>query len=59
MKERMALYSRVQRILAKELPYVSLWHEIRLTAYKSRVRGFSPMPGGDFTPLKDIWLATR
>ncbi|MEE8224445.1 MAG: ABC transporter substrate-binding protein, partial [candidate division NC10 bacterium] len=59
LKERMALYSRVQRILAKELPYVSLWHEIRLTAYTSRVRGFSPMPGGDFTPLKDIYIDDR
>ncbi len=53
---RKATYGRMQQILAMELPYVSLWHELRWAAYKARVRGFSLMPGGDFTPLKDIWL---
>lgn len=53
---RKATYRRIQKILAEELPYVSLWHELRWAAYKARVRGFHLMPGGDFTPLKDIWL---
>ena len=59
LNERKAIYSRLQQILAKELPYVSLWHEIRWTAYKSRIRGFAPMPGGDFTPLKNVHLASE
>ncbi|MFQ5656866.1 MAG: ABC transporter substrate-binding protein [Candidatus Methylomirabilales bacterium] len=59
LDERKAIYSRVQQILAQELPYISLWHEIRWTAYKSRVRGFSPMPGGNFIPLKDIYIDDR
>lgn len=54
--ERKATYSRIQRILAEELPYVSLWHELRWVAYTARIRGFFLMPGGDFTPLKDVWV---
>ncbi|MFQ5846355.1 MAG: ABC transporter substrate-binding protein [Candidatus Methylomirabilales bacterium] len=57
--ERKAAYGRIQQILAAELPYVSLWHELRWAAYRSRIRGFSIMPGGDFTTLKDAWLASR
>ena len=53
---RKATYSRIQQILAEELPYISLWHELRWVAYKARIRGFSLMPGGDFTPLKDVWI---
>jgi peptide/nickel transport system substrate-binding protein len=53
---RKATYSRIQQILAEELPYVSLWHELRWVAYKARIRGFSLMPGGDFTSLKDAWI---
>jgi peptide/nickel transport system substrate-binding protein len=54
--ERKATYSQIQKILAEELPYVSLWHELRWAAYRARIQGFSVMPGGDFTPLKDAWL---
>ncbi len=57
--ERRATYSRVQQVLAEELPYVSLWHELRWAAYKTRILGFAPLPGGDFTPLKDAWLDDR
>jgi len=53
---RKAAYGRIQKILAKEIPYVSLWHELRWAAYTARIRGFHLMPGGDFRPLKDIWL---
>ena len=57
--KRKAAYSRIQQILAKDLPYVSLWHEVRSTAYKARILGFAPMPGGDFTSLKDVRLASE
>ncbi|MFQ5881641.1 MAG: ABC transporter substrate-binding protein [Candidatus Methylomirabilales bacterium] len=56
LRERRAIYSHIQQILANDLPYVSLWHELRWAAYQERVRGFYLMPGGDFTPLKDVWL---
>ncbi|MGH7431989.1 MAG: ABC transporter substrate-binding protein [Candidatus Methylomirabilales bacterium] len=56
---RRTTYGRIQQILAEELPYISLWHELRWIAYKARIRGFSLMPGGDFTPLKDVWIDDR
>ncbi|MFQ5961036.1 MAG: ABC transporter substrate-binding protein [Candidatus Methylomirabilales bacterium] len=54
--QRKAAYSRIQQILAEDLPYVSLWHEIRWAAYTRRIVGFSLMPGGDFISLKDVRL---
>lgn len=57
--ERKAAYGRMQKIVATELPYVSLWHELRWAAHKARIRGFHLMPGGDFTSLKDIWIEER
>jgi peptide/nickel transport system substrate-binding protein len=59
LSERKAAYSRVQQILAEDLPYVSLWHEIRWAAYRGRIVGFSLMPGGDFISLKDVFLARQ
>lgn len=57
--ERKAVYRRVQKILAEELPYVSLWHELRWAAFKGEIHGFRLLPAGDFTPLRDVWLAGR
>lgn len=56
---RKVAYGRAQQILANELPYVSLWHEVRWAAHKAGIRGFSLMPGGDFTTLKDIYTDDR
>ncbi len=56
---RMKVYSRVQQILAEDIPYVSLWHEVRWAAYKDRIAGFSLMPGGDFISLKDVHIDDR
>lgn len=55
--ERKAAYSRIQQVLAEDLPYVSLWHELRSAAYKARILGFAPMPGGDFISLKNVQLS--
>ena len=57
--KRKAAYRRIQQILAQDLPYFSLWHEIRWAAYKGWIVGFSLMPGGDFTPLKDVRVDDR
>jgi peptide/nickel transport system substrate-binding protein len=55
-RRRKAIYGQIQQILAGELPYVSLWHELRWAAYRKSVRGFFLTPGGDFTSLRDVWL---
>jgi peptide/nickel transport system substrate-binding protein len=58
-RERKAMYRRVQQILAEELPYISLWHELRWAAFKGEIHGFRLLPAGDFIPLRDVWLAGR
>lgn len=53
---RRAIYRRVQQIVAEDLPYVVLWHGRMVAAHRRHVQGFTLYPGGDFTPLKDVWL---
>ncbi|MFQ5839961.1 MAG: ABC transporter substrate-binding protein [Candidatus Methylomirabilales bacterium] len=55
-RKRRIIYGRVQQILAQDLPYVSLWHERRWALVKKRLRGFTLMPGGELTPLQDVWI---
>ena len=55
-KQRKEVYSRVQKILAQDLPYVSLWNEVNVAVMDQRVRGFVLRPDGDFFSLKDVWI---
>jgi peptide/nickel transport system substrate-binding protein len=55
-EDRRRIYSRVQRILADEVPYVSLWHKSNLAVARERVRGFTLTPDGDFYPLARVTL---
>ncbi len=54
---RRRIYGELQRLLADDLPYVSLWHRDVTAACRDRVRGFRLTPGADFYPLKDVTLA--
>lgn len=56
-RARRAIYSRVQRIVAEDLPSVSLWHAKILAAMRDTIQGFALYPAGDYTPLKDVWLS--
>ena len=44
-------YDKVQRILARELPYVSLWHEDRVWIVRKPWQGISLKPSGSFRGL--------
>lgn len=57
-EERKRIYSQVQKLVAEDLPYVSLWHPRSLAVLRERVHGFRLYPSGDFTPLEDTWLIT-
>ena len=56
IKERRERYSQVQKILAQDLPYVSLWYGINVAAATRRVKGFHLNAAGDFMPLKEAWV---
>ena len=55
-EERKEVYGRIQKILARDLPYVSLWNEVNVVVMDPRVRGFVLRPDGDFLSLKDVWI---
>ena len=55
--ERRAIYADIQRILARELPYVSLWHRDNVAVARVRVRGLVLTPLADFRALKEVTLA--
>ncbi len=59
LEERKAIYSRVQKIIARDVPYVSLWHEVNVAVMRKEVKGFHLYPGGDFTSIKDVYLNRR
>jgi peptide/nickel transport system substrate-binding protein len=53
---RRAIYRQVQQIVARDLPYITLWHGRMVAAHRAHVRGFTLYPGGDFLPLKQVGL---
>jgi peptide/nickel transport system substrate-binding protein len=54
--ERKALYERVQKILAEEVPYVGLWYYDNVVVMRDNVMGFKLMQDGGFETLAETWL---
>ncbi len=48
---RREVYAQVQRIIAHDLPYVSLWYSRDVVACDSRIKNFRIFPGGDWRSL--------
>ncbi len=55
-EERRRAYSRIQQILAEEVPYVSLYHKANVAVMGERVQGFVLTPAGDFSVLSRVAL---
>lgn len=51
---RKRLYSRVQKILAEDTVYSSLWYRDNLVVVREGFRGFQIYAGGEYTSLKDL-----
>ncbi|MCZ6623848.1 MAG: ABC transporter substrate-binding protein [Deltaproteobacteria bacterium] len=54
LEERKRIYSRVQKILALELPYIPLWWTKNVVVMKPTVNGFIPYPDGGLISLKNV-----
>ena len=52
--ERKKIYSQIQKIIAEDLPYISLWHSDNIAVMSKGLEGFVLYPRGDFTSIKDI-----
>ncbi|MBU2511385.1 ABC transporter substrate-binding protein [bacterium] len=55
--KRKAIYSKIQKIAARELPYVSLWHRNNVSIVHKRVSGYQQHPMGGFLSFNRIDLA--
>jgi peptide/nickel transport system substrate-binding protein len=49
---RKDLYGSIQKRLAEDLPYISLWHPHNIVLMRKGLKGFVPYPTGDF---RSIW----
>lgn len=52
--ERLSLYGDVQRIIANDVPYVSLWYKTNVAVAQAGLTGIRLSPIADFTFLKDV-----
>jgi len=49
------LYSQVQRIVASDVPYVSLWYKTNVIVARPSLRGIQLGPAADFRLLRLVW----
>lgn len=55
--KRKAIYSQVQKKLAEDLPYFSLWHVNNVSIVHKRVSGYRQHPSGGFQSFRDVTLS--
>jgi peptide/nickel transport system substrate-binding protein len=56
---RKKIYSRVQQLVADDLPYVSLWWQDNVVVMNRSIEGFKPFPNGSLLSLADLTLLSR
>lgn len=56
---RKRIYSQIQKLVARDVPVVSLWHEDNLVAMRRQVRGFQILPTAALTYLDEAWKEPR
>jgi peptide/nickel transport system substrate-binding protein len=52
--ERLELYAQVQRLIARDVPYVSLWYKTNVAVAQRGLAGVRLTPLADFYFLKDV-----
>jgi peptide/nickel transport system substrate-binding protein len=52
--QRKELYSRIQKILAKDTVYTSLWYRNNLVVIREQFHGFQIYAGGEYISLKNV-----
>ena len=53
--ERRRLYSEVQQIVARDVPYIPLWYKTNIAVFQPSLHGVRLSPIADFTFLKDVY----
>ena len=47
-EKRRKLFSEVQKIVAEDVPYVSLWYRDNISVHRDRISNIELTPSGDF-----------
>jgi peptide/nickel transport system substrate-binding protein len=55
---RAPLYAEAQRLIAQDVPYISLWYKTNLAVAQPDVRGVRLSPVADFTFLREVTRVT-
>lgn len=58
-QRRLEIYSEVQKILAQELPYISLWHEDNIAILRRGTTGYYTTPNARYDALRVVEPARR
>ena len=57
-EERRKYYSEVQKIVAEDVPYVSLWYKTNIAVVRPNISGLRLSAQGDFVGFKDVRKAS-
>ena len=52
--ERRRLFGEVQRLVATDAPYISLWNKTNVAVFRQGIDGVKLTPSADFTFLRDV-----
>ncbi len=52
---RRPVYLEVQRLVARDLPYISLFTRVNVAVMPSELEGYRPYPSGELIGLRDAW----
>ncbi len=56
-QEQIRLYSLIQKRIAEDAPYVSLWYEPNICIMRKELQGMKLTPDSDFRALKEVFWA--
>jgi peptide/nickel transport system substrate-binding protein len=55
LDRRRVLYADAQRLIADDVPYVSLWYKTNVAVFQPEIQGVRLTPIADFSFLKDVY----
>lgn len=58
-QEQIKFYSLIQKQIAEDAPYVSLWYEPNICIMRRELQGMKLTPDSDFRVLKDVYWTDR
>lgn len=53
-EDRLKYYSRVQKLVAEDAPYISLWYKTNVAVARPNIEGVRLSPQASFETLKDV-----